>query len=643
MVMNISDVQASFMPGPVGPVLIALVMVVTSCLVMVRGSNSFLIRITVGLSLVMALASVLHWVRTTHQPAQDQARFLDTVPKESHPGGYVSSDQCQSCHPKEYASWHQTFHRTMTQIASPDSMIARFDNQTLTDDDFAYKLIQDGEKFFVDVYTFPLGVKPDLSNPDIPHRLEARYRVGLLTGSHHMQVCWLTSDQDQGNLQKIFPFTWLIEDQRWVHRDAVFLRDPKLKHSQQLWNQNCYRCHSTAAQPRLDPASGQAHTRTAEIGIGCEACHGPAEAHVTFYSNPANRYLSKFSSSPPAGITQPAHLDHQLASHICAQCHSVKWFTDGPDLWKSGFSFRPGQNLDDSTPVVRPTQLDRQPWLKPVLEKSPDKLARQFWPDGQVRVSGREFNGLVESPCYQRGTLSCLSCHQMHGSPPDDQLADSMHTNQACLQCHASLRDNISAHTHHSPNSPGSSCYNCHMPHTTYGLLKAMRSHQIDSPSVQTQLDSTRPNACSLCHLDKPLQWVADQLHSQFGHPSHVFSDERSAVPEGIRLGLSGGPHQRALLAWHLGWEPAARAAQATWFIPLAMELFNDPYVAIRYIAGKTLKSIVPNCPELDYLATRQARDSMLQKFPSHAPLLNPDQISALQAMQPTETVDLAE
>ena len=50
------------------------------------------------------------------------------------------------------------------------------------------------------------------------------------------------------------------------------------------------------------------------------------------------------------------------------------------------------------------------------------------------------------------------------------------------------------------------------MPFTTYGLLKTIRSHQISNPSVQATLETGRPNACNLCHLDKTLEWTANAL-----------------------------------------------------------------------------------------------------------------------------------
>ena len=95
----------------------------------------------------------------------------------------------------------------------------------------------------------------------------------------------------------------------------------------------------------------------------------------------------------------------------------------------------------------------------------------------------------------------------------------------ACLQCHPSF-EGRTEHTHHTADSSGSRCQNCHMPHTTYGLLKAIRSHKIDSPSVQASLATGRPNACNLCHLDKSLAWTQDALERGWG--------ERIALPRGL-------------------------------------------------------------------------------------------------------------
>src|SRR5262249_13931342 len=150
-----------------------------------------------------------------------------------------------------------------------------------------------------------------------------------------------------------------------------------------------------------------------------------------------------------------------------------------------------------------------------------------FWADGMIRVSGREYNGLLDSPCFkdardEQRMMSCSSCHTMHKTPEDPrsieawadthQISKGMSGNEACLQCHETLRTTLTSHTKHQADSAGSSCYNCHMPYTSYGLLRALRSHQISSPTVAVTVRSGRPNACNLCHLDKTLAWTAQYL-----------------------------------------------------------------------------------------------------------------------------------
>ena len=190
-------------------------------------------------------------------------------------------------------------------------------------------------------------------------------------------------------------------------------------------------------------------------------------------------------------MVNPNDLDHVKSSMVCGQCHGIYWISNAREYYSGGFRFQPGEVLNQNKKPIIPTKLEEQPWLKAPLEKAPTFLSDRFWSDGMVRVTGREYNGLIESPCYQSGTLSCLSCHQMHHDKPQsedmelwltDQMKEGGYSNEACYQCHESFRDQLTQHTYHAPESPGSSCYNCHMPHTTYGLLKAVRSHEISSP-----------------------------------------------------------------------------------------------------------------------------------------------------------------
>jgi hypothetical protein len=228
-------------------------------------------------------------------------------------------------------------------------------------------------------------------------------------------------------------------------------------------------------------------------------------------------------------------------------------------------------------------------------------------------------HGLLETPCYQRGSMSCLSCHRMHAADEqqrdlkawaDDQLAPGMEGDRACTQCHAPIAERVEAHTHHASESSGSRCYNCHMPHTSYGLLKAVRSHQVDNPRVQTELQSGRPNACNLCHLDRTLAWTAGALERWYGIDPPALSTEQAEVAAGAMWMLTGDAGVRALAAWSVGWEPAARASNAgSWAAGYLGHLLDDPYDAVRFIAVRSLERIAPGTPAgYDFLADPAAR-----------------------------------
>ena len=173
----------------------------------------------------------------------------------------------------------------------------------------------------------------------------------------------------------------------------------------------------------------------------------------------------------------------------------------------------------------------------------------------------------------------------MHKSDPDKQIKEGMSGNAACFRCHGEYQKNIAAHTHHGADSSGSLCYNCHMPYTSYGLLRAVRSHVIDRPTVLSTVKTGRPNACNLCHLDKTLKWTAEHLSGLgTGSPSPQLDEEDQRVSATVKLLLTGDAGQRALAVFALGWEPALAASGNDWEAPLLAATLEDPYPAVRMI-----------------------------------------------------------
>jgi hypothetical protein len=358
------------------------------------------------------------------------------------------------------------------------------------------------------------------------------------------------------------------------------------------------------------------NSQAAEIGISCEACHGPAAEHVQANLAPTRRYELHRQQKGDSTIFNPRRASAAIASETCGQCHAIRRKLDSRTWLQEGLPFKPGRDLEAVAPLVRyedPSQPGTPDAKRTVMEGS-------FWKDGQVRVSGRDFNGLAESPCYQRGTLSCLSCHSMHGyQKAAHQLAPGMESNAACLGCHSGFSDKLTAHTHHQNESSGSLCYNCHMPHTSYGLLRAIRSHTITSPSVTATLRTGRPNACNLCHLDRSLSWTAQKLQEWYSQAAPSMNEEQTNVSHAVLLFLTGDAGQRALLAWHAGW-PASRAASASdWLPPYLAQLLVDPYSVVRYIAQRSLRTLPGyEAFNYDFISPSPQRESARLKARAH-------------------------
>jgi hypothetical protein len=56
------------------------------------------------------------------------------------------------------------------------------------------------------------------------------------------------------------------------------------------------------------------------------------------------------------------------------------------------------------------------------------------------------------------------------------------------------------------------------MPRIVAGLDTVVRSHRISSPVDGRMLGSDVPNACNLCHLDRPLAWTLRALEQGWGY-----------------------------------------------------------------------------------------------------------------------------
>jgi len=545
---------------------------------------------------------------------------------------WAGSQTCQSCHPDQYASWHRTFHRTMTQAATPQSVLGAFDGKVVTFYGVPARPLREGDRYFIE-YLDPTSLA-------VTRRLEVVKTVG--SRRYQQYVVQGPPGAPGNNLYRI-PLLWHIGDQRWIHLNGAFLHGDDAQSYDShtaIWNQNCIFCHNTGPNPgvinydamKAAAARGEAvnsatdslyDSHVAEMGIACESCHAPGGEHARRNRNPLRRYF--FEHDDEAGdptIVDPARLEPRRSVEVCGQCHGQR-LPDPPasvERWmRSGPVYRAGENLLDS---VAPVSMHT-----PGPPDQPDMFRLRFWPDGSPRLTAYEYQGVVASKCYlEDPRFTCNSCHEMHGGDVRGQIAPEKRTNQACAGCHGEIVAKVAEHSHHLATSTGASCYDCHMPKRVYGVLEIHRSHQIESPDAAHDAASARPNACTNCHLDQSLVWAAEKS-AQFWGAKYSLPVERAdgapvQMADSVASLLAGDPVQRAVAARLAGRRDTPLSPQERAFLkPLLLYTMENSYPTIRYFAHQSLLALDAERPVAgmrewlegyDYLAPPAVRRQIL-------------------------------
>ncbi|TVQ31636.1 MAG: hypothetical protein EA370_12810 [Wenzhouxiangella sp.] len=424
---------------------------------------------------------------------------------------YVGSAVCGDCHTIVHGQWLGSPHANMVRrpdtgsvvgdfnagefrlpADSPDPLAGEVVARTFVEDERYYMALRhpDEESFVAFPIEYVVGYQ---------YRQEYVFREpdGVL---RRLPLQWSTAKQ------AYFPY-WNLQEGSDQTLDDLWAQMTTL-HS--AWNLYCARCHTTNMDIlERDPGHTRARVEWQEKGIGCEACHGPGSLHVEYMkSNAANRLAmfvrNHLHGHPVAYVANADKLPKEQALSVCARCHGADIFTHNQDfyrLYEPGYS-RSGR-INDLSEFFRQAPLTPGR-MDPTVE---------VWHNGRPRGIGMLFRSFVESECYDKGEPRCYDCHDPHQNKAPTRpgiLEPSAVSNAYCSSCHTDIRNNPEAHTHHAVGSPGSFCYDCHMPkHITKlntGIWERTRTHEMSSlpnphDSVRFGLDNA-PNACSDCHTD---------------------------------------------------------------------------------------------------------------------------------------------
>jgi len=330
------------------------------------------------------------------------------------------------------------------------------------------------------------------------------------------------------------------------------------------WNSMCAFCHNTRLRKNYHEATDSYDTRMVEMGVGCEACHGPLRAHVEW-----RRAFPDVKLADPT--LKPLSRDQYFDT--CGACHARRAELTG--------DFKPGDLFLDHYALVTVDATDL------------------FYPDGQVRDEDYEFAAFLGSKMYAAG-VRCMDCHQPHAAKP------KLPGNALCQRCHTghdpafptSPVIDPETHSFHKPDNAGYLCTGCHMPITVYMQRHPRHDHGFTSPDpLLTKLEGI-PNACNRCHTDKDTDWALDWCVKWYGAKMERPARARARLLAAARRGepaSRGGLLELLRSAEAPYWKTAALHLLERWatdpdVIQAALEQLAHTNALVRAAAARVLE-----------------------------------------------------
>jgi predicted CXXCH cytochrome family protein len=514
----------------------------------------------------------------------------------SKPATLVDEQQCQACHTEQVKDWQGSHHQLAMQAATAETTLGDFNNITFKAQNETTRFSRKGDEFWV-------------NTPGIDGR-NADFKVAYTFGIAPLQQYLI--EVGEGRLQAL-GVAWDTEQHRWFHLypgQGVNFKNP-LHWSKPSQNANfmCVECHTTGFKRNFDAASNTFNSQWNSLGVGCQACHGPASNHLQWAQNKDDLIHKGFAVDLK---------DNNATVEIetCARCHARR----AP----LGDGYTVGKRLMD--------------------DYLPSTLTRELYAlDGKIKDEVFEHGSFLQSKMFDKG-VRCSNCHNPHST---ELKAPG---NAVCLQCHnnagkttvagvdgkgllAKNYDSVE-HTRHTMGQPGSQCIDCHMPGKLYMGNDLRHDHSFSIPNPERAQKLGTPDACLTCHQGK----AGDKVTAQFKLWSASTAPQAPRYDESLWLIRNGQPDaanalyeqlqrsnlpaiQRATLLAELPLYPSEQALKlATQDLqspepqvresavraisaflppperaPLLTPLLNDPVKAVRIVVARDLLSVAHN------------------------------------------------
>jgi predicted CXXCH cytochrome family protein len=450
------------------------------------------------LSLASAVLLLTLALRAQTPVLPQDSDFAKASSRQAVPASdYLGSQSCARCHDVEHTQWKNSLHVKMTKSVAEATIVGDFrDGTRFADHDRSYTFGTKGGKPYISI---AFGDRA-------PETFTVDYTLGAKRYQGYL------STLPEGRIY-VLPVFWHVASRRWVDWKEITPIPDGAHDIRQIWNQNCFNCHGTNIVQGYDIPTRQYRSTWTEMGIGCEACHGPGREHVglmeAWEKDPASKPKYDNSSknrqlSDTLKIFSTRSSEPRRIYDTCAYCHGNK---------NNVFvGFKGGDNYAD--------------YALPFLISEPlpaFDYQGEFWPDGRPNRFNRP-QALTLSGCFKAGAVTCTSCHVAHGARNEFSLKVNINQGRngdaLCTQCHTQpvyAGATLNQHTFHAPESTGSRCISCHMSDVNWRLLIRRRDHTFQPPVPENTAQFGIPNACTTCHDHRSPEWAAKQMDEWWG------------------------------------------------------------------------------------------------------------------------------
>ena len=396
---------------------------------------------------------------------------------------YVGSAVCADCHADVTADWDKSDHAKAWTLPDETTVLGDFDNAEFEHGGQLTRFLRDGDRFLIET--------------EGPDGVRRAYEVVGVAGIDPLQQYLLSPET--GRVQT-YDIAWDVEGARWypVFPDQVAFPGDGFHWTgpYKNWDGRCAECHATGYSRNYSPVTNSFKPQMSEIGVGCESCHGPGEAHVAWAAGPD--LVSLAAGLSPVGLTADLGASQDAEVMQCLTCHSRREaMGDGNPV--------PGTNYHDVFTIA---------------------LLRQglYHPDGSILDEVFEGGSFLQSKMHGMG-VRCSDCHDPH------EAKLKAEGNAVCSQCHSpagnprfpSLPLQVfdgPEHHFHPEGSAGAKCVSCHMIERTYMGVDERRDHSFRVPRPDLA-ETGSPDACTDCHSDKTAAWAAAEIAARFPDSAH--------------------------------------------------------------------------------------------------------------------------